>query len=162
MKPLAILTCAFFSMASFCYAQTPVKTNAISLELGKTGLIYNLSFDHKAANKNLGYRLAAGTNVGRYLKAASAGGGAYCLFGNADRFFELGIDLRYLMIEEISDDQKGIPLIYPDHNLKTFYPSIDLGYRATGKWTLFRIGFSPGIISNNVVPGGYLGYGIRF
>jgi len=136
--------------------------NAVSFELGKTGLIYNLTFDHKPSRKHFGIRVGAGSNFGKYLNAISIGGGGYYLIGRENHFFELGVDLQYLVVDEVSDDQKGFAFVYPDYSVKTFYPSVNLGYRVYGKRTLFRIGFSPGLIESNVVPGGFLSFGLRF
>lgn len=162
MKSLLTAISAILISVTLCSAQTTSKTNAISFELGKTGIIYNLTFDHKVATKNLGFRLGIGSNFARYLNAFVVGGGGYYLVGKTNRFLELGLDLQYLNVDEVSDDQKGFAFIFPDYSIKTFYPSLNLGYRAYGKQTLFRIGFSPGIIDNDFVPGGYMSFGLRF
>jgi hypothetical protein len=162
MKSLSTAICALLISVTVCKAQTKAKLNAVSFELGKTGLIYNLTFDHKAATKNLGFRLGAGSNFAQYLNAISVGGGGYYLVGKTSRFFELGVDLQYLIVDEVSDDQKSFSFVYPDYSIKTIYPSLNLGYRAYGKRTLFRIGFSPGLIESDFVPGGYVSYGLRF
>ena len=146
---------------TLCSAQITSKTNAVSFELGKTGLIYNLTFDHKATTKNFGYRLGLGSNFAKYLNAFVVGGGGYYLVGKKTRFLELGADLQYLVVDEVSDDQKGFSFVYPDYSIKTIYPSLNVGYRAYSKHTLFRIGFSPGLVDNDVVPGGYISFGIR-
>lgn len=149
---------------TFCTAQTTgtTKNNALSLELGKTGLIYNLSFDHKFPDKNPGLRITIGSNFAKYLTAFSAGGGGYYLFGKKKSHFELGFDLNYLKVDEVSDDQKGFVLLRPDYSIKTFYASMNLGYRKYGDKGLFRIGISPGFIKNDFLPGGYISYGFLF
>jgi hypothetical protein len=147
---------------TICTAQTTSKLNAVSFEIGKTGLIYNLTFDHKAATKNFGLRLGVGSNFAKYLNAISIGGGGYYLVGKTNHFLELGIDLQYLIVDEVSDDQKGFSFVYPDYSIKAFYPSLNLGYRAYGKRILFRVGFSPGVIDDDFVPGGYISFGLRF
>ena len=162
MKSLITAFCAILLSVTLCNAQTIEKVNAVSFELGKTGLIYNITFDHKAATKNFGFRLGAGSNLAQYLNAISVGGGGYYLVGKTKHFLELGLDLQYLIINEVSDDQKGFSFVYPDYSIKTFYPSLNLGYRAYGKRTLVRIGFSPGLIDSDFVPGGYISYGLRF
>lgn len=157
----AILLCV-----TLCSAQTSdkPKLNAVSFELGKTGLIYNLNFDHKLATKNFGFRLGAGSNLGHYLNAISIGGGGYHLIGRTENFFELGLDIQYLIVDEVSDDQRGFAsiFIYPNYSIKTLYPSLNLGYRRYGKNALFRVGFSPGIIKGELMPGGYISYGFTF
>lgn len=146
-----------------CTDDQKPKLNAISFELGKTGLIYNLAFDHKAETKNVGFRLEAGSNFAKYLNAFSAGGGGYYLVGHTKSFLELGLDLHYLVVDEVSDDQRGFALVYPDYSIKVFCPSLNVGYQAYGKETLFRIGFSPfNLIESNIIPGGYISYGLRF
>lgn len=162
MKSLLPAISAIFISATHCSAQTNSKTNAISFEFGKTGLIYNLTFDHKAAKKNFGFRLGIGSNLAKYLNAIAVGGGGYYLVGRTNRFLELGADLQYLIVDEVSDDQRGFTFIYPDYSIKTLYPSLNIGYRAYGTQTLFRIGFSPSIIDHDFVPGGYIGFGVRF
>jgi len=49
MRPHLTITTAIFLCVTLCNAQTPgdPKQNAVSIELGKTGLIYNLTFDHR-------------------------------------------------------------------------------------------------------------------
>lgn len=155
----------FFSLP-LCNAQTSEdpKINAISIELGKTGLIYNLTFDHKLASQSIGFRVGAGSNLGEYLNFRSVGGGAYYLVGSKTKFLELGLDIQYVIVDEVSDDQKGIAsiFVYPDYSVKTVYPSLNLGYRCYGKKSLFRVGFSPGIIKSKLIPGGYISYGFTF
>lgn len=162
MKSLLTALSAILISVTFCSAQTNSKTNAISFELGKTGLIYNLAFDHKASLNNYGFRFSGGSNFARYLNAFVVGAGVYYLVGNTNRYFELGTDLQYLIVDEVSDDQKGFAFVYPNYSIKAFYPSLNLGYRAYGKQTLFRIGFSPGLINSDFVPGGYISFGVRF
>jgi hypothetical protein len=153
-----------FLCAVLCNAQTVDKerSNALSFELGKTGLIYNLNYDHKFENKNYGFRFGVGSNLAKYLNVRTVGGGSYHLFGRNSRFLELGADIQYLIADLVSDDQVSLPFVYPNYSIKTFYPSLNLGYREYGKRSLFRIGFSPGIINNSFVPGGYLSYGVTF
>ena len=155
-----------FIFGTFCNAQTAEKTklNAVSFELGKTGLIYNLNFDHKLASKNFGFRVGAGSNLGQYLNVVSLGGGGYYLVGNKNKFFELGLDIQYLIVDEVSDDQKDFAsfFVYPNFSIKAIYPSLNLGYRWYGKKALFRVGFSPGKIRSKLIPGGYISYGITF
>jgi hypothetical protein len=160
---LTIVFLLFFGL-TVCNAQTKSKTsnNAFSFELGKTGLIFNLSYDHKFPDKNLGYRINIGSNFAKYLNAFSTGGGGYYLFGQTKSHFELGIDLNYLNVGEVSDDQKGFVLLYPDYSIKTYYASMNLGYRKYGDKVLFRIGVSPGFIKNDFLPGGYISYGFIF
>jgi hypothetical protein len=74
----------------------------------------------------------------------------------------LGIDVNYLSVNEISDDQIGIPLVYPNYTIKTYYASLNCGYRKYGNNSLFRIGISPGFIKTEFIPGGYISYGFIF
>jgi hypothetical protein len=160
-----IIAIFYFLFAfTICKAQTTFssRNNSLSFELGKSGLIYNLSFDHKLQDKNLGFRLGTGSNFAKYLQAFTIGAGGYYLKGGETNFLELGIDLNYLSVDEVSDDQKGFSLIYPDYPIKTFYASANVGYRRYGKSTLFRIGISPGFIKNEFLPGGYISFGLTF
>ncbi len=158
---LSILVCG-----THCFAQTTEepKLNALSFELGKTGLIYNLNYDHNLAGKNLGFRIGVGSNFAQHINLIIAGGGGYYLLGRQTRFFELGIDLQYLVVEETSDDQRGVSdiFVYPNNSIKTLYPSLNLGYRRYGKGTLFRTGLAPGYINSKFIPGGYISFGVTF
>ena len=164
MKYKTTATMISFFLFSICNAQikSHPKNNALSLELGKSGLIYNLNFDHKFQDKGFGFRVGLGSNFSKYLQAFTTGAGGYYLIGHETNFLELGVDLNYLSIDEISDDQKGVPLIYPNYPIKTFYASANIGYRRSGRKSLFRIGASPGFIKNDFLPGGYLSFGLTF
>lgn len=74
MKHTLTTIFAILSYATLCFVQTTDKPKhkALSFELGKTGLIYNLSFDHKMAAKNYGFRFGAGSNFAPYLNAITA------------------------------------------------------------------------------------------
>ncbi len=142
MKPY-IITIIFLLMCfTLCSAQTTDKTkyNALSFELGKTGFIYNLNYDHKFLDKDFGFRFGVGSNLAKYLNAFTLGGGGYHLIGKTSNFLEVGADLNYLSVDEVSDDQRGFVLIYPDYSIQTYYVSINIGYRRYGKSNLFRIG----------------------
>lgn len=163
MRHYLTLFILLFLSISVCHAQTKVKAkvNALSFELGKTGLIYNISYDHLFPAKIIGLRVMIGSNFGRYLNAISAGAGGYLLKGKKQQF-ELGVDISYLSVDEVSDDQKGIVLIYPNYTIKTFYASMNIGYRRYGQKSLFRAGVSPGFIKNKFLPGAYVSIGLRF
>ena len=164
MKHTTIAIFYFLFTFAICKAQTVSnsRNNSLSLELGKTGLIYNLNFDHRFQDKDFGFRFGIGSNFAKYLQAFTTGAGGYYLVGHEINFLELGIDLSYLSVDEVSDDQKGFSLIYPNYSIKTFYASANVGYRRYGKSTLFRIGVSPGFIKNEFVPGGYISFGLTF
>jgi hypothetical protein len=162
MKFLSTAICTILVTVTISTAQTTSKLNAVSFELGKTGLIYNLTFDHIAASKNFGFRFGAGSNFAKYLNAMSVGGGGYYLVGKTNHFLEPGMDLQYLVVDEVSDDQKSFSFVYPDYSIKAFYPTLNLGYRAYSKKTLFRMGVSSGVIDSDFVPGGYISFGLRF
>lgn len=147
-----------------CNAQTVAapKQNSLLFELGKNGLLYNLTFDRTFKSKRFGFRLGIGSNFGRWLEAHTVGGGVYGLVGKNRDFFEAGVDVQYLQVSEVSDDQRGLVLLYPDDAMKAVYSSVNLGFRHCGNHTLFRVGFSPGLIERHFVAGGYVGFGIRF
>lgn len=163
MKIVALTAICFFIL-NFCSAQnkSAAGKNAISLEVGKLGLIYNLTFDHQVAGQRFGYRIFAGSNFEKYLNANNAGAGAYYLVGGGSDFLETGIDLSYLSVEQNSDDQVGVPLFFADDPIKTYYATVNIGYRRSGNKTLFRTGFSPGFTKKGFVPGGYISFGIAF
>ncbi len=162
MKYFAVTIFLVIISSAICNAQSTEtsNSNAVSFELGKTGLIYNLTFDHTSAIKKLGYRFSVGSDFAKYLNAFSVGGGGYVLAGKTRHFFEVGLDLQYMVVEEVSNDQKGFAFVYPDYSVKSFFPSINLGYREYNKRSLLRIGLSPGLIDKKFVPGGYISYGL--
>jgi hypothetical protein len=55
--------------------------NSLSGGIGKTGLIFNIIYDHGFNNKIFGIQLGAGSNFSGKFTAATAGGGAYYLVG---------------------------------------------------------------------------------
>ncbi len=166
MKYTSIIIIVILPFTFICNGQSDEKPklNALSFELGKTGLIYNLSFDHKLASKNVGYRISVGSNLEKYLNLISIGAGGYYLVGSKNKFFELGLDIQYLSVVEVSDDQLGFAsiFVYPNYSINTIYPSLNIGYRRYRKKSLFRIGFSPGLIRGELIPGGYISLGVRF
>ncbi len=123
MKHKTFTTLYLIFALTICRAQTisTSKNNALSFELGKSGLIYNLNFDHRFQNKNFGIRFGLGSNFSKYLQASTTGGGGYYLIGRTTNSFELGIDLNYLSVEENSDDQKGVPLLIPNYAVSIYY-----------------------------------------
>ena len=164
MKSILTTLFTFLISITLCNAQTTekLKANAISFELGKTGLIYNIAFDHRFKDKNFGFRVDIGSNFSRYLSLLTTGAGGYYLIGKRKSFFELGMDLNYLSVDEVSDDQKGLSFVYPDYTVKTLYTSLNIGYRKYSNKTLFRIGISTGFIKEGFVPGGYISFGFTF
>jgi len=96
------------------------------------------------------------------LNAFTAGGGGYYLMGETTKYLEVGIDINYLSVDEVSDDQKGFSFFHPDYTIRTYYASSNIGYRRYGKSSLFRIGVSPGFISKGFIMGGYVSYGVTF
>ena len=109
-----------------------------------------------------GFRTGAGTNVSKYLTARTGTIGGYKLFGNNNRYFELGADIQYLNINEVSDDQKGFALLYPDFSTNTLYPSLNMGFRKYNKKSMFRAGASPGFTKHGFLPGAYLSFGFSW
>lgn len=162
-KEITLLSALLFLFVNL-YSQdkSDAKANSVSLELGKTGLLYNLNFDHKIKNKNTGYRVSAGSNFAKYLSAFSATGGGYLLLGKKKTLLELGIDAGFLKVDEISDDQKGLSLVYPDYSIQTFYASLNAGIRVYGQKSLFRAGISPGVLKDGFLAGGYISFGFLF
>ena len=94
------------------------------------------------------------------MKATNFGGGIFYLIGKQKNFFEIGAELNYLKINEVSDDQRGFSFVYPDYTTKTFLANLNLGYRAYFGKILFRIGASPCVTKNEFIPGGYLSVGL--
>lgn len=160
MKHRITITLVFFCLTVLAQAQGQSKNNAMFLELGKTGVMYNLGFDHRIANKSVGLRMTLGSNFGSNVNAFSTLGGAYYLFGQKNNHLEFGVDIGYLKTDEISDDQ--FALFYPDFSISTFYTSMNIGYRRYGQKTVFRIGISPGFIKTGSIRGGYISYGFTF
>lgn len=157
----SLLTALFITLLISYAGYGQSRSNALSLELGKNGLLYNLTYDHKFPSR-FGVRAVVGANRIQWLEALAAGGGGYYLVGKNSRFLELGADLYYLAVNEISDDQVGFLFVHPSRTLRTLYPSANIGYRKYGMRTLFRTGFSPGVIEGAFIPGGYLSLGFLF
>ncbi len=132
---------------------------AIYTELGKNGIIIHAGYDQQFISNHTGFRVGIGSNFDRYLKAYAITAGVYKLAGRKYHFFETGLDLQYLNIQENSDDQRGFGFIYPDYTVAAFYPSLNLGYRYSGQKFLFRAGCSPGIIKKEFIPGAYFTFG---
>ena len=164
MKHFLIPIFFVFFVFIVCEAQNSnnKKVHALSLELGKTGLIYNLNYDQKFKNKKFGGRISAGASLAKYISAFTIGGGCYHLTGKSNKFLEVGIDISYLYVDELSDDQIGFALVYPNYTTKTYYASLNLGYRLYGQKSLFRIGLSPGFTKQEFIPGGYISFGVTF
>jgi hypothetical protein len=163
LRCFLLTTCFFYAI--FCSAQKkfwPQDNNAVSFELGKSGLIYNFTFDHKFQNQNFGFIIGLGSNLAKYLNLFKIGGGPYFLVGQTNNFLEMGIDVYYLVVDEVSDDQKGFAIVYPNYSVQSYYATFNLGYRHISTTKLYRIGISPGFIKNDFVPGAYLSFGILF
>jgi hypothetical protein len=100
--------------------------------------------------------------IAKYLNLFKIGGGPYFLVGQTNNFLEMGIDVYYLVVDEVSDDQKGFAIVYPNYSVQSYYATFNLGYRHISTTKLYRIGISPGFIKNDFVPGAYLSFGILF
>lgn len=135
------------------------QTQSLSAELGKNGLLVSIIYDYQFSTSHFGLRAGAGSNFAKYLQAYTATIGGYKLFGTNNRYFELGADIQYLDIDEVSDDQKGFTLVYPDFSTSTLYPSLNIGYRKYNKKSIFRAGVSPGFTKHGFLPGAYLSFG---
>src|SRR5688572_7550069 len=110
----SLLLVVFLSLHIYSPGQKKLdKLQAISFELGKTGVIFNLTYDQRFSK--FGFRGGAGSNFNKYLRAITFGGGGFYLLGKKNSFFELGTELNYLAVEEFSDDQRSFTLIFPDH-----------------------------------------------
>lgn len=162
MKAILFLILLFF-LAGTVHSQSNKYKYALSAEIGKSGLIYSLIFDNTLKDRKFGLRGGMGTNFGRYRSAIMGLVGAYRLFGKNGHFFETGIDLHYLSIENISDDQAGIStFVHPNYPTRTYYITANGGYRVHAGKILFRVGIAPGFTKDEFIPGGYLSFGFRF
>jgi hypothetical protein len=160
-KLLAVFT---LSLTAFLAEAQETKqlNNLLSAEIGKTGLIYNLSIDHHLKKKQSGFRLFIGSNFNQFTQAFSAGVGFYRLSGRKNSQLETGLDLGGLTVQEISEDQRGFVLLNPDYQFASLSASVNIGYRYTGRKSVFRIGFAPTLISEGLFAGGYISFGVRF
>ena len=137
--------------------------HALSVELGKSGLIYSVVVDIGLKDPRYGLRGGMGSNFGKHTEAIMGLVGAYRLFGKSHHFFEAGIDLHYLSVDIVSEDQRGFSsFMYPDYSVKTYYITCNAGYRVNARKMLFRIGAAPGFTKDEFIPGGYISGGIRF
>ena len=121
-----------------------------------------IPYDYKFNNKNKGLRVVVGSNFSNKLPAFTTGVGGYYLVGKNKSFLELGIDLNYLTVEVISDDQRGITLFYPDYPIRSYYANANIGFRKYSNNTIVRIGISPGFNKIELIPGGFLSMGFSF
>lgn len=159
----ASLLIILLSWGNIGYCQDMIEKNqAVIFELGKNGLLYNLNYDHKLKHHNFGFRGGAGSNLGAYTFALTVGGGIYTLIGKKNKFFETGIDLHYLYVNSPQDDVVGLPLFFPTENTRSWYPSMNIGYRKYKRKSIFRAGISPGYIKPFFIPGAYVGWGKIF
>ena len=78
-----ILSIILFTFYNDIIAQKFIK--ALSFEIGKTGLIFNINYDQKFSK--FGFRVGTGSNLDKYLKAFTFGGGVFYLFGKEKIFF---------------------------------------------------------------------------
>lgn len=155
-----VWACLLFSFHSSAQEKRLI---ALSIEIGKTGAIFNLTYDRKGETAKLGWRAFAGSNLGRYLHLLNVGGGAYYLAGKRSSFLELGLDLSYLNVDVSSDDQFRLGnLVAPAYETSTVYTSFNIGYRYYGRKSLFRVGIAPGFTNREWLPGGYMSYGVCF
>jgi len=157
--PLIFLIASFTALNG--QRNEPFSTNSISVEVGKTGLIYSIVFDRMIKN-NLGLRVTAGTSFSSYLRAFSTFVGPYYLVGSNTKYLELGVDIGYLSINENITRRGNRAFIFPDFSIKTYYLNANVGYRKYGKKTMFRFGASPGYSKSGPFPGAYISYGLRF
>ena len=136
---------------------------SLSAEIGKTGLIYSVVFDNGLKDPRYGLRGGMGSNFGKYREAIMGLVGAYRLFGKGFHQFETGLDIHYLHIDIVSNDQQGASsLLYPNYSTQTFYITINAGYRMKLGKVLFRVGAAPGFTKDEFIPGGYVSGGFRF
>ena len=135
---------------------------SLSAELGKNGLIVSIIYDYQFSKTHFGFRAGAGSNFAKYLSAYTVTTGGYKLFGKMNNFFELGVDIQYLNIDEVSDDQKGFVLLYPDFSTQTLFSTLNLGFRKYFKKSLFRAGLAPGFTKHGFLPGAYLSLGYNW
>jgi hypothetical protein len=156
-----IIVLVMLCSSTLSFSQTTKKKNAVSFELGKTGMIFNLAYDRMLSDR-VGLRASVGSNFTRYLGAITSGAGAFYLIGKNKHTLELGANLNYLEVNEVSDDQRSGTIIFPDHTIKTWHANMNVGYRMYGAKSIFRVGVSPGFIKEGFIPGAYIGYGLVF
>ncbi len=156
-----ILSLTFVLIFSVINGQN-IPVQSLSAELGKNGLIFNVIYDYQFSNSQFGFRMGAGSNFAKYLRAYTATTGGYKLFGKRNNFFELGVDIQYLHIDEVSDDQKGFVLLYPDFSTQTLFPSLNIGFRKHFRKSMFRAGIAPGFTKHGFLPGAYLSFGLKW
>jgi len=162
MKTLVVIVFCLFVSINLFSQNKELPRNIIALEIGKTGLIYNLVFDNRLKGSLYGFKLGLGSNFGKYIRAFAVQLGMYRLFGNKNRFFEAGIDIHYLDSEEDSNDQFSVSsFVYPNKTTNTYFVSINTGYRVYFRKSIFRIGFAPGFTKDEFIPGGYISFGFR-
>ena len=153
------ITIIFFS---FIQAQAIGQNNTktIIVEIGKNGLVFNLLYDHLFDQKKWGFHGGGGTtliNTNFELRTATVG--LFKLIGKKQNFLELGLDAQYHYAYEYADDVKGATLVAPVFTYEGVYCFAVIGYRHFTERGLFRMGFSPGVVEKELIPGAYIGYG---
>jgi len=163
MKVFTLLIFLFFNLYVHSQSRPSVPgRNAVSFEIGKNGLVFNLSLDHKVQNNNFGFKANIGSNLNVNTISIIPGGGVYYLFGKDRKFLELGLDMYYYYVDSPQDDVVGLPLFFPNSDSNTLYPSLNIGYRKYKRKGIFRCGLSPGYIKPYFIPGAYVSWGFSF
>lgn len=154
----------YITIFFFAFIQTQVigqnNTKTIIAEVGKNGLVFNLLYDHLFDQKKWGFHAGGGTtliNTNFELRTATVG--LFKLIGKKQNFLELGLDAQYHYAYEYADDVKGVTLVAPVFTYEGVYCFAVIGYRHFTERRLFRIGFSPGVVEKEFIPGAYIGYG---
>jgi len=135
-------------------------TKTIVVEFGKNGLVFNLLYDHLFDQKKWGFHVGGGTTlINTNFELRSATAGLFKLIGKKQNFLELGLDAQYHFAYEYANDVKGVTLVAPVFTYEGIYCFAVIGYRHFTERRLFRIGFSPGVVEQEFIPGVYMGYG---
>jgi len=154
----------YFTIIFFAFVQLQAigqnNTKTIIVEFGKNGLVFNLLYDQVFDQKKIGFHVGGGTtliNTNFELRTATVG--LFKLIGKKQNFLELGLDAQYHFASEYANDVKGVTLVAPVYTYEGVYCFAVIGYRHFTERRLFRIGFSPGVVETEFIPGAYIGYG---
>ena len=137
------------------------KYNILSFQIGKQGLLFNISYDHKFQHNNWGYKLETGANLFKGFQVNTVSIGSYILKGEKNNFLELGLDINYLYSYIPQDDVSGDGLTFFYDNYNTLYSNLNFGFRKYYKSGMFRLGFAPGYLRDRFLYGGYVSLGFK-
>lgn len=149
------LSTANYAQIGYEYAEQPIKSNSLYLELGGNSLLYSINYDHTlrlseklklAVGGGFEYLTDVSINETSYGSSICLTPSANLLVGRKSHLFETGLGLFYPM------------------SAGTILPTFRLGYRyqpLQGGF-LFRVGLTPFITPGGILPWAGFSFGYTF